>query len=195
MLYKCKCLYKHYKITFIPFLFWAPLSERNAVKSFNKLKLFKSIENPLLTASTYFLYKFVHKKDVRFEFIYGKTFGYFIHKAPLTQQSFEFTAFIERTLHAYPHLHLPQIRFESKIAQRKYYKVLASFYIGLFSWFNVHFMAHAFRQIFSPPVKIETLDEKACINLFVKEVVMRVLKGLTWGLDNVIKFYEIWDEH
>jgi hypothetical protein len=77
----------------------------------------------------------------------------------------------------------------------KYYNRLSNFYTGLFSWFSINFVGHAFRQIFAPPSKIETLDEKACINLFVKEVLMRLLKGLKLSLDNVVKFYEIWDVH
>ena len=72
---------------------------------------------------------------------------------------------------------------------------MTSFYIGLFSWFPLHFFAHSFKQIFSPPLKVETLDEKACLSHFIEQVLLRVLKGLRLSVGDIVKFYEIWDEN
>jgi hypothetical protein len=108
-------------------------------------------------------------------------------------KSSDFTAFIDKHLASYSHLHLPTVPLPSSKHLDRYYARLSSFYIGLFSWFPLHFVGHVFRQIFAPPTQIETLDEKACINLFVKEVLMRILLGLRYKLEDVIRFYEIWD--
>jgi hypothetical protein len=110
----------------------------------------------------------------------------------LLDQSLDLTAFVTRHLADYPHLHLPTTSVPSLTF---YYTRLTAFYVGLFSWYPVHFFAHSFRTLFAPPAKVETLDEKACLNLFVKEVLLRVLKGLHLQLEEVIKFYEIWDVH
>ena len=44
----CKALYKHFKLIFIPMLFWINISERNLVKAFAKLTLFRNLNAPLL---------------------------------------------------------------------------------------------------------------------------------------------------
>ena len=44
------------------------------------------------------------------------------------------------------------------------------------------------------PGRVETLEDKACLNLFVKEVIMRIMKGLRIGLGDINTFYKIWDE-
>ena len=148
-----------------------------------------------LHAAVYFIYKCINHKESQFEFLYGKTFGYQMKRLPIIDRSSYFTLFIEMHIKDFPHLHIPTSQFNSSRAMGSYYKRLSSFYVGLFSWFNIQFIGHAFKQVFSPPVKVETLDEKACINLFVQEVVMRILKGLRFNLSSVIKFYEIWDTH
>ncbi|CDW81864.1 UNKNOWN [Stylonychia lemnae] len=199
LLERCKELYKYYKIVFIPLMFWSQISERNVIKALNSLKFIhkisKSLPHPILMASTYFIYKFVHKKDIIFEFVYGKLFGYHIKQANYVEQSLRFTQFIENMLSDFPHLHLPTVTFQTKAEQSSYYKRLTSFYIGFFSWFNIVFIANKFRQVFAPPNKLDiaTLEEKACLNLFVKQVLFRIIKGLKLSLSEVQKFYEIWD--
>ena len=71
---------------------------------------------------------------------------------------------------------------------------MTSFYVGIFSWFKIHFIAMTFRKIFTPPLKVETLEDKACLNLFVKEVVLWILKGLKVKVNDITTFYKLWDE-
>ena len=100
--------YSHFKLIFIPFMFWAELTERNFLKVISKIKLInqKLITNqqpiPFLQAAAYFLYKFMHQKKIMFEFIFGKVFGYLIKETPVQNQSLRFTQFIEDTLEKYP---------------------------------------------------------------------------------------------
>eukprot|EP00347_Sterkiella_histriomuscorum_P021908 403332352 len=197
-----KLLYKHFKLLFIPFIFWAKVTERNLIKALSSLKFISKFQkinpNPLLQASAYFIYKFLHRKNVIFEFVYGKIFGYQIKQAKQTEQSLKFSQFIEVSIQTYNHLHLPEVTFESKAHQSFYYKTMTSFYIGIFSWFPIMFIAHSFKQVFSPPKPqntIATLEEKACLNLFVKQVIMRIIKGLRLSINEVTQFYEIWDPH
>lgn len=71
---------------------------------------------------------------------------------------------------------------------------MSSFYVGMLSWFEVHFIAQMMRKIFKPPRQVETLDEKASLNIFMKEIMLRVIKGLKMKVDNITTFYKIWDD-
>ena len=107
------------------------------MKLSESLTLFKRDQNFFLKAGIYFLFKQIQKKQSPLEFIYGKTFGYIIKRLSVLERSSRFTAFIEAHLKDFPHLHLPQAEFVSSKEHKKYYKRLASFYVGIFSWFNV----------------------------------------------------------
>ena len=81
------------------------------------------------------------------------------------------------------------------------------FYAGFFSWFvpastapqerDINFVATVFGKVFTGPKPgmLDTLAEKACLNYFVDEVLIRLFSALKMKSTDIEVFCGAWDPH